>query len=326
MEIVSKIRWADYTAGAAGPRGISDWLRDRSGGSRSWVYPWKPGDWQMPVLPNAPATSTAVVLQPLCSHSAQPQYSASSAGLPSSIVAVAGETLTSASRLRRPSGSTSAPSSLASTITRRSISSTGLPRSSSSALVGRQPAIASGLLSFGCASSLRLRLGWVSTRHRLWTPFFWLCLVAMSHRLYWAPFFPPASPWSSVTPAPPRISASVARAFSSTLAPRIIGIPLSLVGYPSSTRLLCHLFRHRQSAPWSRLPFLLHGSSLCRLHRGPSLWLGPGPSLAPPVPAPSCRHPGSFLLCCPPGLCLPAPSRVSVLLQSHLPSCHPSLS
>ncbi len=199
MEIVSKIRWADYTAGAAGPRRISDLLRDRSGGSRSWVYPWKPGDWQMPVLPNAPATSTAVVLQPLCSHSAQPQYSASSAGLPSSIVAVAGETLTSASRLRRPSRSTLAPGSLASTITRRSISSTGLPRSSSSTLVGCQPAIASGLLSFGCASSLcpTGSVGLLSSRQ--------LHLGPRSLRLHRGS--PPQSPEPSAPPWPPGSSA-----------------------------------------------------------------------------------------------------------------------
>ncbi|KAL1282630.1 hypothetical protein QQF64_001433 [Cirrhinus molitorella] len=48
-----------------------------------------------------------------------------------------------------------APSSLISTVARRSTSSTGLPRPYGSAPVSRHPAIASGLHSSGCASSLR---------------------------------------------------------------------------------------------------------------------------------------------------------------------------
>ncbi len=49
---------------------------------------------------------------------------------------------------------TSAPSSLVSTVTRRPTSSTGLPLPSGSALVGRCPAIISGLRSSGCALTL----------------------------------------------------------------------------------------------------------------------------------------------------------------------------
>ncbi|KAL1249399.1 hypothetical protein QQF64_020404 [Cirrhinus molitorella] len=48
-----------------------------------------------------------------------------------------------------------APSSLISTVARRSTSSTRLPRPYGSAPVSRHPAIASGLHSSGCASSLR---------------------------------------------------------------------------------------------------------------------------------------------------------------------------
>ncbi len=73
MEIVSKIRWADYTAGTAGPRGRSDWLGDRSGRSRSWIYPWKPGDWQM-LLPPPPLSS--------CSPSARTRPSLSTVRAP----------------------------------------------------------------------------------------------------------------------------------------------------------------------------------------------------------------------------------------------------
>ncbi|KAL1259861.1 hypothetical protein QQF64_010438 [Cirrhinus molitorella] len=57
----------------------------------------------------------------------------------------------SASALR-PCGYTMAPSSLISTVARRS---TGLPRPYGSAPVSRHPAVASGLHSSGCASSLR---------------------------------------------------------------------------------------------------------------------------------------------------------------------------
>ncbi|KAI2657357.1 DNA-directed RNA polymerase II subunit RPB1 [Labeo rohita] len=89
----------------------------------------------------------------------------------------------------RPSGSTPTLSFLVSNVARRPTSSTGLPRPSGSALIGRRPAIASGLHSSGCASSL-----------------------------------PP--PQLSVAPAPLRISASasVARALGSALAHRILGV------------------------------------------------------------------------------------------------------
>lgn len=63
------------------------------------------------------------------------------------------------------------------------------------------------------------------------------------------------------------ISASVARALGSTLAPHILGIP------PGSLAVrLClglHLLRRFWSAPWSRQLFL-YGSSHHRLHLGPS--------------------------------------------------------
>ncbi len=168
----------------------------------------------MPALPPAPSSSTAVIWQPLCSPSAHHHYDVSPAGLPSSSIAVVGVSLTSASSLRgpdsasarRPSGATSAPSSLASTVTRRSTSSTGLSHPTGSALVGRQLAIASGLLSSGCASSLR-PTGSIG-------------------------ILPPASSTLVLSrsgfSADLRIFASAARALGSTLAPRILGIPLTL--------------------------------------------------------------------------------------------------
>ncbi len=110
-------------------------------GSEPGGQPWEPGGSQIISHQPAPASSTAVVQEPLCSPSAHHQYGANFAVLPSSIIAEAGESLTSS--LRGPD-SASAPSSLIFTVTRRS---TRLPHSSSSALVGRWPAIASGLHS-----------------------------------------------------------------------------------------------------------------------------------------------------------------------------------
>ncbi len=64
--------------------------------SRSWVQPWKPGGSQMPALPPSPASSPAVVWQPLCSPSAPTIYAVGSfMGLPSS--SVVGVSLDSAS-------------------------------------------------------------------------------------------------------------------------------------------------------------------------------------------------------------------------------------
>ncbi|KAL1279043.1 hypothetical protein QQF64_025716 [Cirrhinus molitorella] len=87
------------------------------------------------------------------------------AGLPisSSVGVESGGSLSSTSSLRssdspsalRPCSYTMAPSSLISTVARRSTSSTRLPRPYGSASVSRHPAIASGLHSSGCASSLR---------------------------------------------------------------------------------------------------------------------------------------------------------------------------
>ncbi len=141
-------------------------------------------------------------------------------------------------------------------------------------------------------------------------------------------FLPPAPPWSSVAPAPPWISASalVAR----DLAPQIPHPgppdprhPPGSLALRLHLGLLLHLLCRRWSAPWSRRPSILHGSSHRRLHCGPLLWRWPGSCCAPSAPGPSCLLPGSSLLRCPPGLCLPAPTWVSVLLQSHLPCSQP---
>ncbi len=211
--------WADETSGAAGQWGGVRSSSARSSNvpssARSSKMPSSARSSKMPAFPPAPASSTAVVWQPPRSPSSPYLYGASPVGLPYSSVAGAGVSLTSASSLwgpdsasaRRPSGFTSAPSSLASTVIHRSSSSTGLPRPSGSALVRRRPAIASGLLSSGCASSLR-PTGSVG----LLPPF--------------------SSTWvlsRSCSAADLRSSAFalVARALGSTLAPRILGIPLA---------------------------------------------------------------------------------------------------
>ncbi|KAI2661428.1 DNA-directed RNA polymerase II subunit RPB1 [Labeo rohita] len=119
-----------------------------------------------------------------------------------------------------------------------------------------------------------------------------------------SPLAPPSSlihlalPWSVIDhPAPPdsprlrqappslqlhlglsvHASATVAGTFCSTLALRILFV------------ILAHRLCRHWSAPWSRQPFLLHGSSFCRLHRGSPLWLWPESHLAPLTPSPSCR-------------------------------------
>lgn len=103
----------------------------------------------MSALPPAPATSTAVVWQPPrfalspLSVRCEPRGSAilqRCRGWSIPHLSLRGPDSASACR---PSGSTSAPSPLASTISCRF---TGLPLTSSSALVVRRPAIASGLL------------------------------------------------------------------------------------------------------------------------------------------------------------------------------------
>ncbi len=177
----------------------------------------------------------------------------------------------------RPRGSTSAPSSLASTVTHRSTSSTGLPHPSGSALVGRRPAIASGLLSSGCSSSL--------------------------HPTGSVGLLPPlCSTWVlSCSGVYLQSSVSATRALGSTLAPRILSIPLARWLSVSGSSTTC-------SAAVVRPPGVGgHPSSLRRLHHGLA-WLWPGSSCAPLAPGLSCLFPGSSLLRRLPGLCLPAPS------------------
>ncbi len=181
----------------------------------------------------------------------------------------------------------------------------------------------------GAGVSLRLRLGRASTRHRLWIPLLWLRLVAPSHRLCWAPF----SRQLHLGPQSLRLrrGSPDLRLRLGRQSPWLHPGPPDPLHPPGSLALrlhlglLHHLLRRRWSAPWSRRPSLLHGSSLRRLHRGPSSWLWPGSCCAPPAPGPSCLFPGSSLLRRLPGLCLPAPSRVSVLLLSRLQSSHPPL-
>ncbi len=137
-------------------------------GTHSWAQPWKPGGSQIPALRPTSSSSPAVIWQLVCSPSAHhlcigSQFQAiatpplciffmelrtgglelrtadlcgaSTAGLPSSSVAMVGVSLDSASEARWPVGSTMAPSSLLSNVARQSTSSIGLPHPSGSALV-----------------------------------------------------------------------------------------------------------------------------------------------------------------------------------------------
>ncbi len=165
-------------------------------------------------------------------------------------------------------GFTMAPSSLLSAVAHQSASSAGLPHPSGSTLVSYRPSAASGLHSSGYISSLRLyqgppslwfHLGPLSLRLHCGLPEPHLCLSHQSHLLR-------------------------------------LGLP-DLPHQPGSSSLhlgLLHLLCRRLSCPWSRQPFLHHGSSLRQLHsRSQSLWLRPGSPLAPPAPSPSWLIPPS---------------------------------
>ncbi|KAL0200276.1 hypothetical protein M9458_003463, partial [Cirrhinus mrigala] len=142
-------------------------------------------------------------------------------------------------------------------------------------------------------SAHQLRLGRSSTRRRLRTPFLRLRHITPSHRL---------------RRAPPSLQLCL-----SPLSLRLCHRPPDLrlcFGHPSPGPRLrppgpwcrldslalrlglhLHLLHRRRSAPWSRQPFLHHGSSLCRLHHGPPSWLRSGfrsgsllsPPLHPPL-------------------------------------------
>ncbi|KAI2664008.1 Cell surface glycoprotein 1 [Labeo rohita] len=118
---------------------------------------------------------------------------------------------------------------------------------------------------------------------------------------------PPAQPPSSVAPAPLRTSGSPPLPWSPEprAPPWPFGSSVSpwIFGSPSPPQLLRQWLRLRRSAPWSRQPFLHHGSSLRRLHRGSSSWLRSGSLSASPAPVPSCFLLGSSHLRHPPGQC-----------------------
>ncbi len=143
-----------------------------------------------------------------------------------------------------PRGSTMAPSSLL---------SAGLPHLSGSALVCRRPSAASGLHSSDCTSSLQLCQA---------SPSLQLHLAPQSLRLH------------CVLPDPclrlgrrrhlPCLGPPDPRCRPGSSALRL------------HLGLLHHLLRRHRSAPWSRQPFLHHGSFLRRLHCGPPSWLWPG--------------------------------------------------
>ncbi|KAI2657387.1 Opioid growth factor receptor [Labeo rohita] len=112
---------------------------------------------------------------------------------------------------------------------------------------------------------------------------------------------PPAQPPSSVAPAPPRTSGSPDLRLR--LGRQSLGLRLGPPDprcRPGSSALRLGLLRQRlrlhRSAPWSRQPFLHHGSSLRRLHRGSLSCLRSGSPSASPAPGPSCFLLGSFHL------------------------------
>ncbi len=247
-----------------------------------------------PTLPLLPAPSLLSG-----SPSAHPQPTICTVWVPVTIGGGAGESLASASRQSLASAS-SVPDSASAC---RSSCSTIAPSSLLSAMVS--PLVPSslwlrlGLSSFirhlgttardssGCSSSLQLRQALPSLRlllgplrlrlHRgLLDPL--LRIGCLSHLFHCHPPDPPRHPGSSA------------------LCLRLL------------RRLLCCCW----SAPWSHQPFLIYGSSLCRLLRGLPLPLWPGSHLAPHAPSPSCLLSGSSVLLHHPGHCLPA-----------LPGVHP---
>ncbi len=242
----------------------------------------------------APASSTAVVWQPLCSPSAHHLFGASTTGLPVSIVGVAGEPLASNSSLwvldsasaHRPSGSTMVP------------------------------------------SSLRLRLGLSSSIRRLGTPLL-RCASSLCPSGSVRLLLPSAPPQSSVALAPPRPSGSPPphQSFETSVPPWSSGSSSSpwLIGSPSQPQAPPPPAPPPLVGPLESSALPLHDSSLRRLHRGSPLRLWPGSHLALHAPSPSCLLPGSSLLHNLPGLCLLAPSRVCVLPPSLLPRSHLSL-
>ncbi|KAL0203608.1 hypothetical protein M9458_001626, partial [Cirrhinus mrigala] len=170
-----------------------------------------------PLSPNSPTARTL--------------YSGLAAGLSGDRGGMAGGSLVSTSSLRvlhsasalRPNSSAPAPGSLVSTV--------GPPAPSDSALVGRRPAIASGLYSSSCASSLR-PTGSVG-------------------------LLPPALPQSSVAPAPPQTSGSLPPSRSpepwtppwpsgSSVSPGLDGSPSQAPPPPSVTPLESSAF----PPPW----------------------------------------------------------------------------
>ncbi len=171
----------------------------------------------------------------------------------------------------------------------------------------------------------------------------------------WRDCHPPASPWSEFSSTPPPASKAWTPprhvdspappwllALSSLpwpicpLAPPGSLVPLSPSGsFISSSSVLCRsgsttviwipISASDSSSTCSvtvgHPPGVGHSSSMAslhRLHRGSLLWLWPGSSCVPPALGLSCLFPGFSLLRRLPGLCLPAPSRVSILLLSLL--------
>ncbi len=124
--------------------------------------------------------------------------------------------------------------------------------------------------------------------------------------------FPSAPPLSSVAQAPPRPSGS-------PLSPWLISSP-SLPQVPPPPALLSSVIPLDLAAlppPW-----LLPPSAPPWFIVMAVAWVPPGTASSNPLLSLSSPP---WLLHQLPGLCLPAPSRVSILLLSLLPSSHPSL-
>ncbi len=194
----------------------------------------------MTTHPPAPASSTVVIWQPLCSPSAHHLCGGITAGLPVSISVILEYPLSpppaSESRTaRRPSGSTMASSSILSAIGIQFTGFTGFPRPSGSALVCCRPSVASGLHSSGCDSSLCVRRKAPTSLQLQLGPLSLRLNCALTHR------------HSASGSSTSGFSASVAQ-------PPGVVSPSSPMALPSVGSTVGHLYGCGLGPTWLRLP------------------------------------------------------------------------
>ncbi len=248
--------WAVHTSGTAGHGAGSDKLGCCSGDRTaspalsiipagsvqpsfvldSLVQPW--GGFssslpQKPALPPAPASSTTVVWQPLCSPSAHYLCGASSVALPYCKITMVRVSLDSASKAQTPPW----------------------PVDPSATPWVLAPSLHRGPAVRQAPSSLRLRLSLASTILHLGNPLLWLRLVPSSLRLRQTPSSPRLLFWTL------SLRLHLDPSF------RVGGQHHRLrLGSPDPPCRICSsafhldfgldLLRHRWSAPWSRRPSL----------------------------------------------------------------------